>query len=260
MNNTLNICLSHIALPSFLRRHTDILMSPNLVTGGMVVVHLPDYLSSPHGDTLSEYAQLMWLSENFEKVCDGYEFLRIFHYRRFTSIHQHSAGQPSTNLPWARVIDSNELESFESDFSKSSTHEVYNTLTTVPTGVLGQYSANHDLLDYIEFTKFLIESQMMTHDQGVLFLRQDQFIPSCNIGIFHKPRLQVVLSILTAAAEFRKSPNFQRKNGAQRRSMGFLLERLHSFLLLQILEIDSQAIKIGQNYVLADETTVKATV
>ncbi len=259
-NNTLNICLSHVPPPQAFNQHVDILMSPNLLTGAQTVIYTPDYLFDPHGDTLSEYAQLLWLSENFSNVCANHEFVRIFHYRRFTSLKNRSLGKVSLNLPWARVVSNNDLEHFESDFTRHSTHEIYNSLTSIPSGVLGQYSDNHLLTDYLDFTRFLIETQIMTTSQAVNFLRTDRFIPSCNIGIFESSKLRVVLNILAAAAEFRKSEIFKRHLGSQRRSMGFLLERLHSFLLLQILEIDGSSIALGQNFVIADDSTIKATI
>lgn len=257
--NTLNICLGHLPFPATHAHHIDLMISPCLVVGAKRFALVEDKKFGPHGSALSEYAQLLWLYEHLDEVAAGYEFIRIFHYRRFVSVTSPTVGNQSENLVWATTISSEHLDAFEADFGRYSECEVYNTPAQFATGMLGQYALSHVLSDMLRFTDFLLKNRLMNSGEAVDFLHQSMLIPSCNIGVWRVDTYRLIFEILHNAAQFLYSQDFVNRPGYQRRSVGFLLERLNSYLLLKSMQIDPGRGVYGHNVVISDSPVVSHT-
>jgi hypothetical protein len=258
VSNTLNICLGHVPFPVEYREHVDLMIAPNLVLGPYRVAVVPDSLFGPNGSALSEYAQLLWLSDNFDAITSGADFVRIFQYRRFVS-EKPLPGVPSTNQPWSMTITAGDLASCGKEFDRFCGAELFNRPVRFDGGMLMQYASAHVLEDMLSFVKFLLEIRVFDPRHAAAFLNVEAVIPACNMGTFRKETLRSLLLILKRAAEFLKSSYFVPREGYQRRNMGFLLERLHSFAILQRVQSAMSPRNFGNNIVISESPVVSLT-
>lgn len=254
--NTLNICIGHIPFPQRHAHYVDLTISPIVCAGesGRRAI-VPDELYGPHGHSLSEYAQLLWLHKHLDAIASGYEYLNLFHYRRFVA-RRVVEGQRASNGPWITVIQEDQLDRFADCFDRNSTGNCFNSKVVFGDGVLTQYAAQHLLEDFLNFAKYLVEIEMLTPVEAARLLRYQEFVPACSVGIYHIEIFRKLFAYLGLAAEFLTSPYFVPREGYQRRSMGFLLERLHSFLILEMLS--TQGV-FGQNMMISEEKSVSST-
>ena len=256
---TLNICLGHLAPPTQLSCHADLMIAPAWVAGQRRLAIVEDASFGPAGDTLSEYAQLIWLSEHLHEIAAGFQFVRIFHYRRFTCRKPPAAGKRSNNQPWSFALAESEIRQFDCEFGRSEVAELFNTPIEMTDGVLAQYARVHVLEDLLHFSAFLLQRGILSEVEAAEFLAAKIFIPACNIGVFQPRTYRMIFSVLKAAAHFIDSPYFIRRDGYQRRCGGFLLERLHSFLILKAIESGICEPNYGHNVVVSQNTDVSIT-
>lgn len=257
--NTVNICLGHLPFPRSHAHHIDLMVSPHILSEVRRLVLVEDRVFGPNGNSLSEYAQLLWINENLSSIAGENRYLRIFHYRRFVAPDEPSNGKASINLPWATVITEKELVSYDKSFERTVRRELFNTPAQFSGGMIAQYATSHCLEDLMRFSAFLIEKKIMSPISVALFLRESIHIPSCNIGVFTQDSFREIFSILRRAAEFILSEHFIARDGYQRRSVGFLLERLNSFLIINRIREGASEENFGHNIVISDSEFVSAT-
>jgi hypothetical protein len=257
--NTINICLGHIPFPGVYRHHVDLMISPCLVFGLDRVAVVEDKEYGKDGSALSEYAQLFWLLKNIHKIAANRDYIRIIHYRRFVSPERPKVGQASTNLSWATAIKEDDIREFEHSFSRSTSGEIFNSPVRFDGGIMGQYALSHKLQDLVNFAKFIVDNKIMTDDDVVGFLREDVLVASCNIGVFKVSTFVDIFSTLRAAAGFLHSDLFTRREGYQRRSVGFCLERLNSYLILKRIREGASVERFGYNVVVSNDAAVSIT-
>lgn len=257
--NTLNICIGHQAFPLPYWHHIDIMVAPNALAGHPRLTIIPDELYGPHGSSLSEYAQLFWVHEHLASLLDGRTFVRVFHYRRFISAHPPLCGKKSINLPWVTTLGSDELWQFEAEFDRLVTGEIFNTPIRLPSGVMEQYREAHLLEDFLRFGTFLIESNILDRTAVSRFMRTDLLIPSSSIGILHAESFQEIFSVLRQAANFLNTDFFFPREGYQRRNVGFLLERLNSFLIFERMANGKSPKSFGYQMLLSESEIVRHT-
>lgn len=258
-SNTLNVCLGHLAFPQHYDRHVDLMIAPVLLSGPKRFALVEDSSFGPNGSSLSEYVQLFWLLDNLAPLISDRNFIRIFHYRRFVSPETPPIGRRSSNLPWATTIHAADLDAFDSSFSRNCDSEIFNTPVQFHGGMLYQYAQSHVLEDMLNFSKFLTENSILTPLDCAEFLSMQIHIPSCNIGIFTKHAYIEIFRTLRKAAGFLDSPYFVLRTGYQRRSVGFLLERLNSYLIIKRIRCGHSPSSFGHNIVISDTAIVSAT-
>jgi hypothetical protein len=254
--NTLNVCLGHVSFPRDFVGYVDVMLSPRQVTGPSRTIVVDDREFGEHGSALSEYAQLLWLCDHFDTIVNHYEFVRIFQYRRFVA--RTRVGRPSS-VPHLRWIKPEELVRREKDFSRVSTTELFNQVYEHPGGMLAQYESAHVLVDIINFSRFLLEAEILDGKRVALFLSEQPMIPACNMGTFRAATLREILMTLKRAAEFIKTGYFTPRSGYQRRVVGFLLERLNSHLLLHRLKSGLTDASRGHHILISDGPVVEIT-
>lgn len=257
--NTLNICLGHLPFPRSHIDHIDLMISPTLVAGPKQLALVDDSLFGPNGSALSEYVQLLWLLDHLDAVALDCSYVRIFHYRRFVSREAPIVGQRSSNLTWSTAITEVDLDNFASAFDRFSDNEIFNTPVQFKGGMLKQYATVHVLEDMLNFTKFLIENGIFSDITAVEFLLEQTQIPACNIGVFTLETYRSIFSTLRKAADFVHSPYFVARSGPQRRLVGFLLERLHGYLIFQRIRQGGSIAHFGHNVVISDGPVVSST-
>lgn len=257
--NTLNICLGHLPFPADHQGQIDLIVAPRLIAGAKRLAIVDDGLFGPRGSALSEYVQLFWILEHLSEIAPDCAYIRIFHYRRLVSRDAPTVGQSSANLPWATTIRESELSAFGAAFDRFSNQELFNTPFRFAGGLIGQYAANHVLADLLNFTNFLVEEGIFDAMEASRFLSDGRQIPSCNIGVFTKETYASIFGVLRRAAEFLNSRYFVERPGYQRRTVGFLLERLNGYLIFKRMEAGASAANFGFNLVISDGAMVSAT-
>jgi len=249
--------MGHLPFPERYTRFVDLFISPNIVGGSVKrKAIVPDEIFGEHGHSLSEYAQLLWLYKHVDGILVNLQYLNLFQYRRFVS-PELSIGVKSVNGPWITTIKESELELYAHCFNRINTTSCFNTPITVSGGVIAQYANTHILDDLLNFTRYLIEIKLFSPIAAASFLRYPNMVPASSVGIYHVDIFKKLFSFLEKAAGFLNSPYFVVRDGYQRRSMGFLLERLHSFL---ILETAADAGKFGHNIMISETAAVTSTI
>lgn len=260
MPRTFNVCLGHLPFPQSHERHIDLMVAPVLIAGPRRLALVEDSRFGVHGSALSEYAQLLWLAEHLQSLAGDCDHVRIFHYRRLVAAAAPTVGRRSSNLQWATVIQPSELDAFEAEFDRVSRGEVFNTPVQFQAGMLHQYAVNHVLEDMLNFAKFLTAQGILSDTECAEFLAARVHIPSCNIGVFTTRCYAEIFDTLRSAATFLDSPYFVLRPGYQRRSVGFLLERLHSHLILRRIAAKRSPPAFGHNIVISESDVVSHTV
>ena len=255
--NTINICLAHIPFPARFARYVDLMIVPRHVDTPIELVVVPEDCNGPHAHTLSEYNQLLWLFDHFARIVGEREYVRLFTYRRFCA--SKVLGVRAINNPWSHAILEDQLAQFEADFSRVCDGEVFNTLAHFEQGMLRQYADAHDLGDLLAFAKFMLDAHILDKSGVVQFLARPGLVPACSAGVFRREHLHSLLAVLRRAAQFMHTPAFVARTGAQRRNMGFLLERLNSHLLLAQVEQKRSPPNFGYNIVISDSPVISVS-
>lgn len=249
--NTFNVCLTHVDVPSFLLDKADVVITSSSSITGEKSIYIDKNEFGINGVTLSEYAQLFALRSFLINKAISSDYVRIFHYRRFVSIGTLTLAR-SKNLYWSYPIRDSDCFLFEKDFSGISNMEVFNTPIEFPDSLLNNYQREHFLGDLLLFSEFLIEKGILSTLDVANFLTLKFMIPACSIGVYRASTLTEMLNLLFLAADFRSHKNFVRREGYQERNMGFLLERLQSFIILKYISAASPAHVFGKNIVISD--------
>lgn len=235
------------------------MLSPVPMPGGAGTAFVPDSYFGEHGSSLSEYAQLLWLFENIDNICSGYEYIRVFHYRRFVAINRPTKASQALNQPWSTVVKGSDLGEYEIDFDRNSNTELFNSRFIFERSVLYQYADAHILEDILNFARYISRRKILSDINVAEFLSINTMIPSCSIAVYKVATFKILFSFLRQAGEFINSDDFRVRAGYQRRVMGFLLERLNSYLLLALIGNKKVVGKFGHNIVISDSPEVTLT-
>ena len=257
MGETLNICLGHQPFPKAHADHVDIFLSCRRLHGQNRAIFLDDAIWGPHGGALSEYAQLFWLSDNFDRVVGDAEFVRIFQYRRLVS---HSRIGRATTADFFTHINGEELPEFADDFTRDTRAELFNRPFQFTGGMLGQYASVHPMDDLMAVVRFLLQQERITSAAAAAFLREEYLIPACNMGVFLRQTLKHILALLRPTADFLQSPGYEPRNGYNRRSVGFIIERLNSFILLDMMRNGQAPQNFGNHIVISEMAEFAPTI
>ncbi|MCA1326254.1 hypothetical protein [Herbaspirillum sp. alder98] len=254
--NTFNVCIGHKPFPEKYADLVDLAIGPNVYSGGCKrKAIVPDELYGEHGHALSEYGQLFWLANRIDALAPNASYVNLFQYRRFVSTTPVN-GERAVNADWMMVIPEDELDQHRASFSREQPGACFNTPIRFGHGVLGQYAHQHVLEDMLNFTKFLMEIEMFSPDQAAKFLRYEHLIPACSCGVYEVSMFKKLFAYLERAADFLHSPYFIARESYQRRSVGYMLERLQSFIILELM---SDGAKFGQNVLISDVSHVSPT-
>jgi hypothetical protein len=257
MGDTLNICLGHQAFPATHAGHVDVFLTSRRLYNQNRAIFIDDAIWGPHGGALSEYAQLFWLSDNFNAVVGDTPFVRVFQYRRFVS--RHGVGRQAS-AEYFTHIDSEELARFADDFTRDAGAEVFNRAFPVAGGMLNQFAQVHPLDDLLAVVKFLLQRGRITPPAAVAFLREEYLIPACNMGVFRSQTLKHILALLRPVADFLRSPDYVAREGYNRRSLGFIIERLNSFVILDMMRNGQAPQTFGNHIVISGTGEVPRTI
>lgn len=256
MSKILNICIGHKPFPQAYVHYFDYMLSPFPIASEGRVKVVSHYLFGDNGPSLSEYAQLFWVLANLDHLLNGETHIRTFHYRRFVSDGQTGLGE-ACSLPWAKTVKENQLGLFSQDFVRSGSGEMVNTVHRFPhERILGQYTIVHHLEDLLVFAKFLMKENILSPIDTAQFLLSDVIIPGSSIGVLSVENFRKIYSVLFKASTFINDPNYIMRTGYQRRNMGFMLERLNSYLLIKGINEGNIMPRTGLHMVVSDDPVI----
>jgi hypothetical protein len=105
--------------------------------------------------------------------------------------------------------------------------------------VLGQYAEGHHRVDILDYTSIAVEEGVLDAESASEFLGSKHFIPGgVELGTYPKLWLVRVLSNIEVVSRkflYRYGGRVKKYNSQQIRAVGFLSERLGSFLLIRHL-------------------------
>ena len=130
------------------------------------------------------------------------------------------------------------------------------------TDMMSQYADSHPIRDLLRFTSDLLDAGILSDEQSINFLLGKMLIPAPSNGTFPFEVFLKINETLENAAIVFLEGGYILRDGYQRRSIGFCLERLNSFLLLEELKergIDPLSV-MGQQMMVSSDGKVATTV
>ncbi len=215
-----------------------------------------------HGAILSEYTQLFGLAEELGRQAgDPGEHIHIFQYRKFLSLRP--GGRRSDNMPYAFAVPGSEAAALFP--TEDQLAQLEGRLFVGPALQVRSLAANYGELhlaeDFAGFALCLREVDGFDRQRCDRFIHRDLLLPVPSIGVTRIALFRQHMGILRAAWEVFQRDAYRPRTGYQRRVGGFLLERLHSFLLLEEIEDRSRVRFVqGHQIVVSDSPVVAVTV
>lgn len=183
---------------------------------------------------IGEYHFLFALMKRLESI-HAKGKVTIVQYRRFVT--STPIGFPAQNMSYARVITTNSSKAlpFENLLQPIEGDWLVSTPTKVSPCVASQFAKHHELRDWWRFLSDAIDAGCITNEDSRLASLSGTLIPAPSNGVFPIQKfLSQIKTLETAALAFIHGGFIERAE-YQRRSLGFCLERLHSYLVLRDL-------------------------
>jgi len=213
------------------------------------------------GRSLSEYLQLFYLIQNPWGLDQCDNFINFFQYRKFLSVYPGLTN--SVNMPYAKVVSGRlAADTFIKDKIGLSPKQGDLFCGPILSGfrsVAEAYSKYHLVEDYCLFCASLKEVEGFTGARIKSFVYEKFFIPSPTVSIISKDDIIDIAITLHSAWNVFKHNYFVDRSGYQRRVGGFLLERLHSFLVIERARVGKINLRPLQLAVVSESDTVVPT-
>lgn len=253
------ICIGHKA-PAFTPRLPYHFISPHKIDGQPSIVIPDDYLGEAFsGRVLSEYTQLMVLAQKIEQE-GSTDPLYFFQYRKFLSLREPT--QRSTTFVWAfaaKVEEANDLFPTQQEIDTLQDANLFGPAFD-KIGMAEQYGFSHVPRDLICFTLAL--SLLDDFDRGRLdrFASCPVLFPAPALGVYHPEMFVRHMRILKRAWQSFYDNYYIPREAMQRRVGGFLLERLHSFLIYEEMTNPNRAKSLnGYQVIVSDRLDIGNT-
>lgn len=182
----------------------------------------------------NEYSSLFYLNRNIENLKSENSLITICQHRRF--VLNKKLGEISTNMPWSTVLTNQQVDELNiNELITPINDNKYLIGTSVKVqSIMNQYASAHFLRDILKFSTVLIESEILSEKDILDFLNSEVLIPAPSCGSFRlDTHINIFCTLEKAAKVFWNFGYRPYADLYQSRVMGFLLERLNSFLLLK---------------------------
>lgn len=205
------------------------------------------------GGGLAEYSQLFGLHDLLQSGDVVAEHLFLFQYRKFISTLMGGAESVS---PWIRVLTPDTAPSAfppQAQLDAFSGRLAVGSIFDFGESISSNYARVHVIDDLVMFAAACAESGALDKADIKSFATLRGIIPSPAVCCVHVDVFVKIIGILKAVW-MAYSPEYQiARTGYQRRVAGYLLERLHSFLLCKWLMDNSEPnIQVWQRYVVTE--------
>lgn len=198
-----------------------------------LIIEDDKYGDSFHGSILSEYTQLIGLVEHFKKIeSDPETFVFLFQYRKFLSLNKEIP--KSQNIPYASSLNSSLAPTVFP--SVDALIKMTPSFLLGPAVNVGTYSMNyakHHISN--DFTCFVLAMRACGFEDDLCFrfVNCPILFPAPALGLYKIEFLIYLVETLKKVWAFHYNNFFIKREGYQRRVGGFLLERLHSFIIYE---------------------------
>ena len=187
-----------------------------------------DRLSS---DVLSEYHSLFLLRRELvaRNIAEG--SITICQHRRFV-LHA-PLGEVAINLPSSWTIDADTAANLDTKLLAPKAGDFLIAAPMAISGsVLDQFHLHHPLRDMLRFYADLMDSQLISAADVHNILTMQLLIPAPSCGTLTIEAFLEIYTLLEQCVAIWHASGYQAREGYQARITGFLLERLHSYLLI----------------------------
>jgi hypothetical protein len=210
------------------------------------------------GRILSEYTQLFALADKLA-VTDPSEVILLFQYRKFVSLRP--SLQRSTSHPIAFVASGSEATGlFLTDTELAQRDGRILVGPLLPVGSTAhQYAVAHHADDFARFCLTLSGLEGFDVARCGSLASHPFLVPSPALGLFSAGIFIRHMAILREAWAAFYERFYVPREGYQRRVGGFLLERLHSFLLLDEAQRGDYVLVPGHQIVISDTPDITIT-
>lgn len=252
-------CIGHRP-PAFSPRHGFTFVTSGPPEGADCLVVPDDWLGEAfHGRVLSEYTQLFGLADQLRGSPRDVPIF-LFQYRKFLSLR--AGTRRAANMPHLFAATRSEAESL------FPTHE--ELARCLRTGLLGpaikvhslarQYAEAHLLEDFCGLIACLREVPDFDHFRIGNFISCPFLFPAPSLGVTSTGLFIDRMDVLRSAWGHFHAHYYQGREGYQRRVGGFLLERLHSFLVWETLLRSGAALPLpGHQIVVSEDARIPVT-
>ena len=211
------------------------------VAGGLdCVLEAHQDLEALHNNRTGEYYYLFGLRREIERRRQHFgDAIMIVHYRRFLA--DRPLGPMSPNVPWASVVTPRQAEQLDPLALMPALSRQTGWFVGRPIafegGLVSQFAANHPVEHFLRFLACAVETGVLKPWQLPGLLSRDSLLlPAPSVGMLPTGFFVETMTRLEACARHFLDNGFRELADDQRRILGFSLERLHSFLLLQEIE------------------------
>jgi hypothetical protein len=214
-----------------------------------------------HGRILSEYTQLFGLLDHIEHL-DPEDSIYIFQYRKFVAL------QPpptlSTNIAAMYVCTAQAAPGLfpsAEELKALTGHALIGALWNIQdTTVASFFTVNHHMEDFCSLVATLAMLEDFDPPRLRDFIYCNKFFPAPSLGMTKVATFRAHMQLLKSAWRLFQAHYFQERGGYQRRVGGFLLERLHSYLVYE--SVFKQQLPMAQGYttVVSESDNITVTV
>jgi hypothetical protein len=253
-NNLKIYCIGHKAPVFAPPMEYEMLCPYPLGMTNEIVIEDERFGQSIDGGALAEYSQLFGLYDLISSGDVLADNLFLFQYRKFISPNK---GGAVSVWPWIRVVEFQEASLLfpSMELLKSiSSRIVVGTLGQMAHSMASSYAGLHSVDDFVLFTAACAKSAYLSESDIKAFTTQRVLIPSPALCLINVELFMLVMKILKDVWNIYGRYYLIKREGYQRRSAGYLLERLHGHLLLKFFSDGTEkALNVCDRYIVVND-------
>ena len=209
------------------------------------------------GRILSEYTQLFGLAES--GALADVESVYIFQYRKFLALTP--GPQVAANIPYSYAASAAEAEGLfpaPEELSRLGSSLLIGQAIRIRS-LAHQYACHHLVEDFAAFSAALSTLPAYGPQRVARFIAGGVLVPAPSLGLFPLALFLDQLRALREAWHAFAANFYVSREGYQRRVGGFLLERLHSFLLVEAIAAGAIQPVQGHQIIVSPTPTIHPT-
>lgn len=243
-------------MPAYHQADRTTILGPLKQTESGVQPVSDDWGGAPlDGRVLSEYCQLFWLSNQLINGNTDKRFLVLSQYRKFISLKPGNIR--ASNVPYSFIATSQDaLDLLLSDSQIRRLLDNQKRCITGPVlkvgSIIQNYARYHVLSDFLRFCDQMLLTRQFNPDFVARFTSCSSLIPAPSLGLHPLTEFLSDMANLWKVWQNFYHASYVKREGYQRRVGGFLLERLHSFLIYERMMHNPDQHFIGHQYVVVE--------